>query len=139
MRLWLPLRGRTFAQQFFNLHVRYGLGAAMPVRSGFGTTLALSPSTSSEGEDVLRITETARSETARTFKLEGKLRGLWLDELSKLCTQSIERSEQVHLDLAAVTFADTAGVQLIDDLIRQGVTIIQCSGFIAELLQLKRK
>jgi hypothetical protein len=109
----------------------------MPVRSRFGTLLALSPSDSSGGEDVLRITETTRSETARTLKLEGKLVGPWLDELSKLCTQLLERPEHVQLDLAAVTFADAAGAGLIDDLIRQGVTVVQCSGYIAELLHLK--
>jgi ABC-type transporter Mla MlaB component len=88
---------------------------------------------------VLRITETARSEATRTFRLEGKLLGPWLGELSKLCAQSLERSEQVHLDLAAVAFADAAGARLMDDLIRQGVTVVECSGFIAELLHLKRK
>jgi ABC-type transporter Mla MlaB component len=92
-----------------------------------------------EGEQVLRITETARTATIMTFRLEGKLLEPWLDELSKLCAQAIERSEQVHLDLAAVTFADAAGARLMDDLIRQGVTVIQCSGYIAELLHLKRK
>jgi ABC-type transporter Mla MlaB component len=81
----------------------------------------------------------ARSESARTFKLEGKLVGPWLDELSNLCMQSIRRSEQIHLDLAAVTFVDAAGARLMGELIQQGVTIIHCSGFVAELLHLKRK
>jgi ABC-type transporter Mla MlaB component len=88
---------------------------------------------------VLKITETVGSESARTFRLEGKLLGPWLDELSNLFTQAVERSEQIHLDLAAVTFADAAGAQLLDDLIRQGVIIVACSGFIGELLHLKRK
>ncbi len=87
---------------------------------------------------MLKITETARSDSTRTFKLEGKLVGPWLDELSTICMQSIQRSEQIHLDLAAVTFVDAAGARLMGELIRQGVAIIHCSGFVAELLHVKR-
>jgi hypothetical protein len=88
---------------------------------------------------VLKITEIARSDSATTFKLEGKLLGPWLDELRSICMQSIQRSEQISLDLAAVTFVDGAGAGLMGELIRQGVTIVRCSGFVAELLDLKKK
>ena len=37
-------------------------------------------------------------------------------------------------DLAAVTYADAAGVQVLRDLVGEGIEIATCSLFIAELL-----
>ena len=83
---------------------------------------------------MLKITEIARSDAGRTFKLEGKLLGPWVDELRNVCTQPLERLEQVGLDLAAVTFVNAAGAELLRKLVRQGIIITQCSAFVAELL-----
>ena len=83
---------------------------------------------------MLKITEIARNDSGRTFKLEGKLLGPWVDEVRNVCTQPLDRLEQVGLDLAAVTFVDAAGAQLLLELIRQGNIITQCSAFVAELL-----
>jgi hypothetical protein len=83
---------------------------------------------------VLKITEMARNDSGRTFKLEGKLLGPWVDELRNVCTQPLDRAEQVGLDLAAVTFVNVAGAELLRELIRQGIIITQCSAFVAELL-----
>ena len=83
---------------------------------------------------MLKITEIARNDSGRTFKLEGKLLGPWVDELRNVCTQPFDRLEQVGLDLAAVTFVNAEGTELLRELIRQGIIITQCSAFIAELL-----
>jgi len=83
---------------------------------------------------VLKITEIARNDSGRTFKLEGKLLGPWVDELRNVCTQPFDRLEQVGLDLAAVTFVNAEGTELLRELIRQGIIITQCSAFVAELL-----
>jgi hypothetical protein len=83
---------------------------------------------------VLKITEIARNDSGRTFKLEGKLLGPWVDELRNVCRQPLGRSERVGLDLAAVTFVNAAGAELLRDLIRQGIIITRCSAFVAELL-----
>ena len=83
---------------------------------------------------MLKITETARNDSSRTFKLEGKLLGPWVDELRNVCTQPLDRAEQVGLDLAAVTFVNAAGAELLRELIRKGIIITQCSAFVAELL-----
>ena len=83
---------------------------------------------------MLKITEIARNDSGRTFKLEGKLLGPWVDELRNVCTQPPDRSEQVGLDLAAVTFVNAAGAELLRELIRRGIIITQCSAFVAELL-----
>ncbi|HLN32043.1 MAG TPA: STAS domain-containing protein [Gemmataceae bacterium] len=88
---------------------------------------------------MLKITEMSRKDSAVTFKLEGKLLAPWLDELRNVCMQVPDRSEQIRLDLAAVTFMDTAGAKLMRELIRQGITITQCSAFVAELLHMEKK
>ena len=83
---------------------------------------------------MLKISEIARNDSGRTFKLEGKLLGPWVDELRNVCTELLNRAEQVGLDLAAVTFVNAAGAELLRELIRQGIIITQCSAFVAELL-----
>ena len=83
---------------------------------------------------MLKITETARNDSGRTFKLEGKLLGPWVDELRNACTQPLALLEQIGLDLAAVTFVNAAGAELLRELIRRGIIITRCSAFVAELL-----
>jgi anti-anti-sigma regulatory factor len=87
--------------------------------------------------DVLKITEVSRSDSAITFRLEGKVLAPWVDELRRICTE--HESRQIRLDLNAVTFVDAAGAELMRELIRQGIVIAQCSGFVAELLHVDRK
>ena len=86
---------------------------------------------------MLKITEMAQNDSGRTFKLEGKLIGPWVDELRNVCTQPLDRLEQVGLDLAAVTFVNAAGAELLRELIRQGIIVTQCSAFVAELLHVE--
>ena len=86
---------------------------------------------------MLKITETARNESGRTFKLEGKLLGPWVDELRNVCGQPIGRLEQVGIDLAAVTFVNAAAAKLLRELIQQGIVITRCSAFVAELLHVE--
>ena len=83
---------------------------------------------------MLRITRLTSGDSAQTIKLEGKLLGPWVEEVWEACTQAMARSGRTRLDLAAVTFADAAGVALLRELIRQGVEIAACSGYVAELL-----
>ena len=83
---------------------------------------------------MLKITEIAQNDAGRTFKLEGKLLGPWVDELRNACTQPLALLEPVGLDLAAVTFVNAAGAELLRALIRRGIIITQCSAFVAELL-----
>ena len=83
---------------------------------------------------MLKITEIAQNDSGRTFKLEGKLLGPWVDELRNVCMRPLDRLEQVGLDLAAVTFVNAAGAELLRELIRQGIIITQCSAFVAGLL-----
>jgi len=85
---------------------------------------------------VLRVTtQLSRTVRALTVKLEGELREPWLAIVRDACSQRNGRSERVRLDLAAVTYADAAGAQLLRELVREGVEIAACSGFVGELLR----
>jgi hypothetical protein len=79
---------------------------------------------------MLRITRLAGPEPAPTLKLEGKLVGPWVGALREACVPG----EGLRLDLAAVTFADAAGVELLRELLARGVTLAACSGLVAGLL-----
>ncbi len=72
-----------------------------------------------------------------TLKLEGKLVGPWVGELKRTCEELHAPPSGLALNLSAVTFIDSAGVQLLGDLMHRGATIYGCRGFIAELLSLR--
>jgi ABC-type transporter Mla MlaB component len=75
------------------------------------------------------------ADQAPTLKLEGKLKGLWVEELRDTCREL--QPERMRLDLSALTFVDAAGAKLLGDLIRQGAQLISWSGYVAELLHVR--
>jgi hypothetical protein len=93
-----------------------------------------------EGPAMLRITriDLDTNDSIRTLKLEGKLLGPWVDELRRACQEPRTPPSCLRLDLAAVTFIDAIGVKMLDDLMRQGATIVDYSGFVAELLSARK-
>ena len=86
---------------------------------------------------MLKITRLARKGRGLTIKLEGEIVGPWVGAVSDACTKRGRRSARRRLDLAAVTYVDAAGVELLRDLMAEGVEITACSSFVRELLQLK--
>ena len=81
---------------------------------------------------MLRITRLSRKGRGLTIKLEGELLGPWVGSVRDAC--AIRRRRPRRLDLAAVTYVDAAGVQLLRDLMAGGVEIAACSSFVGELL-----
>ena len=89
---------------------------------------------------MLRITEVADGSPGTLLKLEGKLRGPWVEELAGAARRPItEGKGPIRLDLLAVTFVDEAGVRLLRELMRQGIAITATSGFVAALLRLEER
>jgi hypothetical protein len=86
---------------------------------------------------VLKITRLSHKGRPRTLKLEGEIVGPWVDAVRDTCTKRGRRPGRLRLDLAAVTYADAAGVQLLRDLMHAGIEIAGCSSFISELLHLE--
>jgi hypothetical protein len=84
---------------------------------------------------VLKVTRLSRGVPALTVKVEGQLLGPWVPAVRDACRARGRRSGRLLLDLAAVTYADAAGAQLLRDLVGEGVEIAACSGFVGELLR----
>jgi ABC-type transporter Mla MlaB component len=87
---------------------------------------------------MLMITRSYGTDLTRTLKLEGKLVESWIGELEAVCGESHVTPDKVCLDLCDLTFIDAAGACFLSGLIRDGATVTACSGFVAEMLQLKR-
>jgi hypothetical protein len=83
---------------------------------------------------VLKITRLFPRGRGLTIRLEGELLGPWVGSVRDACAVRGRRPRRRRLDLAGVTYVDAAGVQLLRDLVAEGVEIAACSGFIGELL-----
>jgi hypothetical protein len=81
---------------------------------------------------MLRLTRIPDAHAVEIIKLEGKLVEPWVEEVRGACPAS---GGPRRLDLSAITFVDAAGEQLLRELLRQGVEVVACSGYIAELLR----
>jgi ABC-type transporter Mla MlaB component len=87
---------------------------------------------------MLRITCIDGDDATQTLKFEGKLLEPWVAEVLEVCTLRDGRAGRKRLDLSGVTYVDQAGAELLRDLIRQGLAVSACSGFVAELLHLEK-
>ncbi len=87
---------------------------------------------------MLMITCIEENDTTRTLKLEGKLQGPWVQEFKSACDEAEPLPLCLRLDLASVSFVDAAGVDCLQELIREGVPVVACSAFVASLLGLER-
>ena len=89
---------------------------------------------------MLRITtQSAADPSGVLLKLEGKLLDPWVEELERSINGPLSRPNEVRLDLSDLSFADSAGIQVLSRLIRGGATLVGCSGFIAALLQREKQ
>jgi anti-anti-sigma regulatory factor len=86
---------------------------------------------------MLKITPIDDQDSTLTFKFEGKLLEPWVAEVLNVCTPRDGRLGRISLDLSGLTFVDRAGAKLLKDLIRRGLAVSACSGFVAELLHLE--
>ncbi|HJZ91579.1 MAG TPA: hypothetical protein VKE40_11960 [Gemmataceae bacterium] len=84
---------------------------------------------------MLKVTRLSRGVPMLTIKLEGQLLGPWVPAVRHACRERGRRSGRLFLDLAAVTYADAAGVQLLRELLNDKVEIAACSSFVGELLR----
>jgi anti-anti-sigma regulatory factor len=84
---------------------------------------------------MLRISQINGPHRVLTLKVEGKILGPWVDELSRACAE--DSLKQLSLDLSQVTFVDAAGVELLRQLLKRGVTLAACSGLVAALLHVE--
>jgi hypothetical protein len=89
-----------------------------------------------EWYSVLKITRLSCKGRPPTIKLEGQFLEPWVGAVRDACNPRGRRYGRAQLDLAAVTYVDAAGVQLLRDLLDTGVGIVAFSSFVRELLEL---
>lgn len=82
---------------------------------------------------MLRMTR-AESGRVTTILVEGKILGPWISEV-RAAIAAVPRGHRCRIDVARVTFVDSAGAELLATLQRDGVEIASCSRFIAELMR----
>jgi hypothetical protein len=88
---------------------------------------------------MLIITQSDGNELSCTLKLEGKLLEPWIGELESACGESRISPARVCLDLCDLTYIAAAGARFLTRLIPDGARVITCSGFVAQLLDLKNR
>jgi anti-anti-sigma regulatory factor len=84
---------------------------------------------------VLRISLLEALDQAVTIRLDGQVRGPWVDELRRSCEQLLAKGSELCLDLSDVSFIDRDGVALCRRLRDRKVGILHCSPFVAEQLK----
>ncbi|HMH11997.1 MAG TPA: hypothetical protein VK578_02705 [Edaphobacter sp.] len=85
---------------------------------------------------MLRITVVESSKLAVTLRVEGRITGAWVEELRTACNvHSSPDSVQLSLELADISYADAAGIELLKELRNRGVGLICTTPFLVEQLK----
>lgn len=84
---------------------------------------------------MLRIVEEQATDGSITLRLDGSLVSQWVEVLRSSCEQMFQHGNRLTLDLSGVSFADPAGVRLLQQLRAQQVSFINCSPFLREQLK----
>ena len=82
------------------------------------------------------MTVVESSLAAVRLRAEGRLTGRWVEELRRACDlHGLNDGIQLVLDLADVSFADAAGIELLKELRMRSVTLLSPSSLVAEQLK----
>jgi ABC-type transporter Mla MlaB component len=83
---------------------------------------------------MLRISEMGKANRHVVLKLEGRIVGPWVEELSNACQPLLDRNEPLKLDLADVSYVDREGIALLLRLKGHKVILESCTPFVAQEL-----
>ena len=85
---------------------------------------------------MLKITVVESSSEAVRLRAEGRLTGGWVDELRRTCDlHALSNGIRLTLDLADVSFADAAGIELLKELRIRVVILLSPWSLVAEQLK----
>jgi anti-anti-sigma factor len=84
---------------------------------------------------MLRISITESSNQVFTLRVEGQMKGSWVEELRRSCEEALVRGSRLCLDLRDVSFADSCGIALLKNLSSRQVALVNPSPFIGEQLK----
>jgi anti-anti-sigma regulatory factor len=84
----------------------------------------------------MKVTVVESSIAAVRLRVEGRLIGGCVEELRRACDlHALNDGIRLTLDLADVSFADTAGIELLKELRMRLVTLLSPSSLLAEQLK----
>ena len=84
----------------------------------------------------MKITVVEASSVAVRLRAEGRLMSRWVEELRRTCDlQGLREGIRLTLDLADVSFADAAGIELLKELRFRLVALVNLSSLVAEQLK----
>jgi anti-anti-sigma regulatory factor len=84
----------------------------------------------------MKITVVESSRYGVRLRVEGRLTGRWVEELRRTCDlHALSDGIHLTLDLADVSFADAAGIELLKELRMRSVTLLSPSSLVAEQLK----
>ena len=84
---------------------------------------------------MLRITQSVGDSGMVRLKVEGRLVGQTLAELEAVAEAALAGGEPPALDIAAVSYADAGGVELLCRLQARGAALLGASAFLLELIE----
>ena len=84
---------------------------------------------------MLKITKIQESRGEVLLKLEGKITAEWAVLLDGECRVLLREEKAVCLDCANVDFIDARGIEVLNNLPRERVTLMSAPGYVTELLQ----
>jgi len=80
------------------------------------------------------LTQTKGNSREVVLKAEGQVVAEWVGLLEGECRKLMNNDERVLLDLAEVSYADRRGVQVLRELAKGSLSIINCAPLVQELL-----
>ncbi|HEV8592090.1 MAG TPA: hypothetical protein VGQ55_08310 [Pyrinomonadaceae bacterium] len=83
---------------------------------------------------MLKITETNRTETAVTLKLEGRVAEEWIPEIETACSEVLSDGFALTLDMSDVLFVERHFIPLFNELQVRSVDLVNCSPYLLEQL-----
>ena len=84
---------------------------------------------------MLKIVLVENSNGPAILALDGQIIGPWVDELERVCEPMLASGRGLGLDLSNVSFLSREGVRLLSTLRDRQVSLLHCSGFVAEQLK----
>jgi anti-anti-sigma factor len=86
---------------------------------------------------MLRITVLESSESAAVLRVEGRIAGSHVAELRRACdAHTSSEKARLSLQLGDVSFADSAGIELLKELQSRGVDLTRATPFVTEMLKM---
>ncbi len=86
---------------------------------------------------MLRITTLYPDAGHCLLRLEGRVAGIWVEELQRQCARELAHQRQLTLEMSGVRYLDQGARNLLWDLVDKGAILEKCSPFVSE--QLRRK